>query len=274
MNLTRQLNLAQAETLSLYNNRIAQVYVYNPDDQSLQRLNATDGTLVSKLQHVLAFKTYADKEILYVTDQPPGGKITPGQVSAVLQDGQQSYVLRTLPAGAPSYELNLAQYAGDWYVAVAASNESSVYVYKNPQSQPATSPDTYPNPWRRLDIANPTYLSFSSNTQFLVAESGQSFTVYDFENIIQYRYTAVQPLDQPQTHATWMDGDRLMYVSGGKLVVFDYDYRNVQTLMPALPAYTPVFDPGYTHVYALAPSTKNVAGIALMSTWLRAPADQ
>ena len=274
VNLTSQLNLSQNETLSLFDNRIAQVYVYNPDDQSLQRLDATNGTLVSKLPHVLAFKTYADKEILYVTDQPPGGKITPGQVSAVLQDGQQSYVLRTLPAGAPTYDLNLAQYSGDWYVAVAASNDSSVYVYKNPQTQPATSPDAYPDPWRRLDITDPSYLSFSSNTQFLMAESGQNFVVYDFENLLQYRYTASQPLDQPQTHATWMDGDRLMYISGGKLVVFDYDYRNAQTLMPALPAYTPLFDPNYSHVYALAPSAKTAGGTALTGTWLLTPADQ
>lgn len=274
IDLTATLNLPQGETLSLFNNRIAQVYAYNPDDDSLQRLNIADGTLVSKLQHVLAFKTYADKEILYITDQPPGGKITPGQVSVVLQDGQQSYVLRTLPAGAPTYELNLAQYAGDWYIAVAASNDSSVYVYKDPQSQPATSPDTYPAPWRRLDITDPTYLSFSSNTQFLLAESGQNFVVYDLENIMQYRYTTTQSLDQPQVHAAWMDGDRLSYVSDGKLVVFDYDHRNVQMLMSSLPAYAPVFDRGYTHVYALAPSAKDANSTELTSTWLLTPADQ
>ena len=274
VNLSYNLNLTQDETLSLYDNQTSQVYVYDPDGQTLQRINVSDGTLVSKLQHVLAFKTYSGNEILYVTDQPINGKVIPNQVSVVLQDGQQSYTLRTLPAGAPSYVLNLAQYAGDWYVAVGASNDSAVYVYKDPQSQPPTGPDTYPAPWRRLNINDPSYIAFSNNTQFLMAESGQSFVVYDLENIVQYSYTATQPLDQPQTHATWMDGDRIMYVSDGKLVVFDYDYRNEETLMPALPSYTPVFDSGFTHVYALEPSTKNPAGDTLDGTWLLTSADQ
>jgi hypothetical protein len=274
VNLTYNLNLPQGTQLSLYNNQTSQVYAYDPDGQILQRINVSDGTVVSKLQHVLAFKTYADKEILYVTNQSIDGKVIPNQVSVVLQDGQQSYTLRTLPAGAPSYILNLAQYSGDWYVAAGASNDSAVYVYKDPQSQPATEPGTYPSPWRRLDVTDPSYISFSKNAQFLMAESGQHFVVYDLENIVQYNYIAQQPLDQPQTHATWMDGDRIMYISGGKLVVFDYDYRNPDVLMSALPAYVPVFDSGFTHVYGLAPSTKNPSEPALDSTWLLAPADQ
>ncbi|HUB93537.1 MAG TPA: PEGA domain-containing protein [Verrucomicrobiae bacterium] len=274
INLTYGLNLSQSQVLSLFDNRTAQAYVYTPEDESLERVNISDGSVVSKLSHVVAYKTYADKEILYVTDQPPNGKITPGQVSVVLQDGQQSYTLRTLPAGAPSYDLNLAQYSGDWYVVVAASNDSSVYVYKDPQSQTVTSPDAYPAPWRRMTVNDPTYVAFSSNTQFLLAEGGQKFDVYDLENVDQYVYATQSPIDQPQTHATWMDGDRLMYVSDGKLVIFDYDDRNTQTLMPASAANTPVFDVAYTHAYAVVPNDKNVDESILTTTPLLTPADQ
>jgi hypothetical protein len=273
VDLTTTLKLTQDQSLTLFNNRISQYYVYDSSSQSLQRINASDGSLVSILQHVLAYKTYADKQILYVTDQPQGQKVPAGQVSVVLQDGQQSYTLRTLPT-APSYTLSLAQYDGDWYVAVGASNDSAVYIYKNPQNQLTANDNGYPAPWRRMAITSPTYVSFSSNTQFLVAESGQNFVVYDLENVDQYRYTAKSPLDQPQLHATWMDGDRLMYVSGGKLVVFDYDNRNRQTLMSALSTFTPVFDGGYTHVFAIAPSARNASAATLSSTWLLAPADQ
>ena len=277
INLTYNLNLDQDETLSLYNDQTSQVYTYSSDTQTLQRINVSDGTVVSTLQHVLSYKTYAANMILYVTDQSLNGKLTPDQVSVVLLDGQQSYTLRTLPAGASSYVLNLAQYAGDWYVAVGANNDSAVYVYKDPQNQLPATPDTYPAPWRRLSLNNPSYVAFSNNTQFLLAESGQNFVVYDLENVIQYNYTTSSPMDQPQTHATWMDGDRLMYVSGGKLLVFDYDHRNAQTLMAANPNFTPVFDAGYTHVYAIAPLTptaKDPSDFGLTSTWLLTPADQ
>lgn len=274
VNLTYMLNLDQGETLTLFNNRIQQVYVYDPTNKVLQRLNVSDGSEVSKLQHVLAYKTYADNKILYVSDESLSGKLAAGQVSVVLQDGQQSYTLRNLPAGAPAYDLNLAQYSGDWYVAVAASNDTSVFVYKNPENETTTGLDTFPAPWRRLDIADPTYLSFSNNTQFLMAESGQHYVVNDLENVIQYHYTTSQPMDQPQVHATWMDGDRMMYVSGGKLFVFDYDYRNQRSLMPATPTYLPMIDSSYRYVFSVAPSQRITNGLALMSTSLRTPADQ
>jgi hypothetical protein len=48
-----------------------------------------------------------------------------------------------------------------------------------------------------------------------------------------------------------MDGNRLMYVSGGKVVVFDYDHRNLQTLQDASAAYVPFFAPNYSYSYAL-----------------------
>jgi len=266
-NLTATLHLTQAEALSLFNSRVDQFYVLNSDEHSLRRINASDGSEVSRLEHVLAYKAYADSKILYVTDQPPAGKAVTNSVTAVLQDGQKAITLRTLPAGASSYALNLAQYAGDWYVAVGADNDTAVYVYKNPQSQPASDVDTYPAPWRRLPVENPTFLSFSGNTQFLLAESGQNFVVYDLENVVQYHYRATEPIDAPQTHATWMDGNRLEYVSGGKLVVFDYDYRNRQGLVPANAAYLPFFASNYSYLYTLrAGSADGTIKPALTST--------
>ena len=118
-----------------------------------------------------------------------------------------------------------------------------------------TGPDTYPTPFRRLSLGKPSYVDFSDNTQFLLAESGQNFVVYDFENIAQHTYTSADPLDVPQTHATWMDGDRLTYTSGGQLVVVDYDNRNRQALVAANPAFVPAFAPDYSYLYALQPGT-------------------
>lgn len=265
VNLTSSLHLSQTETLNLFNNRTSQFYVYDSADQSLQRVNASDGSVVSRLEHILAFKPYGDSEVLYVTDRSPTGKTTDGSVSVVLQDGQKTITLQTLPAGATTYDLNLAQYSGDWYVAVGSNNSPTVYVYKDPQNQQTTGVDTYPSPWRRLPLSGATYVVFSANTQFLLAENGQNFVVYDFENTAMYRYHTSAPLDQPQQHATWMDGDRVVYVSGGVLQVFDYDYRNQQSLVTANAAYLPFFSPDYTYLYTLEPASGD-AKPALAST--------
>jgi hypothetical protein len=75
-----------------------------------------------------------------------------------------------------------------------------------------------------------------------------------------------------------MDGDRIAYVSGGKLVVFDYDYRNQQVLMSTDPTFLPFFDSGYTYAYSLVSEPVGAKGLsggtAFASTPLRTPADQ
>jgi hypothetical protein len=77
-----------------------------------------------------------------------------------------------------------------------------------------------------------------------------------------------------------MDGDRLTYVSGGKLTVFDYDDTNQQTLVPASAGYLPAFAPDFKFVYTLAPAASTPAAAAtpgqaaLDQTSLLTPADQ
>jgi hypothetical protein len=274
VDLTTSLHLNQEQAVTLFNNRVDQFYLYNQAAPSLERVNASDGSVVSQLDNILAFKTYGSDYVLYVTDKTPTGKtMASGQVAVVLQAGQKTITLRNLPAAnagadtVTAYALNLAQYSGDWYIAVGAANDTAAYIYRNPQDQPVSSVDAFPVPWRRLAITNPNFLSFSSNTQFLLAESGQKFITYDFENMEQYRYTASEPIDQPQTHAAWMDGDRLAYVSDGKLAVFDYDYHNRQVLQTADANYAPFFAPDFSYSYVLRAAGTNTKA-AVTSTGL------
>jgi len=255
VNLTAMLKLSQTESVSLYNDRIDQFYVYDTAAQTLRRVDGNTGLEASILNRVLAFTTYGSDKIVYVTDEPPTGKTTSGKVSVVLQSGQRTITLQTLPpAGTGVYLLDMAQYSGNWYVAVAASTDSVVYIYKNPQDQVVSGPDTYPAPWRRLPLGSPSYLSFSADGQFLLTESGQNFVTYDLENVAQYRYTTTQPIDQSQLHASWANDDQLTYVSGGKLTIFDYDYRNQQTLVSASPGFLPAFSADASYLYTVRPA--------------------
>jgi len=68
-----------------------------------------------------------------------------------------------------------------------------------------------------------------------------------------------------------MDGSRLMYVSGGKLVVFDFNHTNLQKLVAADSAHSAFFLPNSKYVYTLAPQSG--ANQALTSTALLTPAD-
>ncbi len=238
--------------LTLNDKKYDQFYLYNAD-ATLQTASLIAPTAVPLLSHVLAYLSYGNDAVLYVTSDSP----VAGKVAVKFTQAGQSYTIRTLPAGT-NYLLNLTKYSGVFYFAVGAASENKVYVYKDPIGQINSRVVRSPVPAQVLHVESPNFVGFSNNAQFIVAENGQQFGVYDIENKRGYNYQTAQPLDAPQAHATWMDGNRLNYVSGGKLLVFDYDYTNQQSLVVAAPAYLPFFAPDYQHLYFIAPEV--VAG--------------
>jgi hypothetical protein len=266
-NLSQTLDVNPTQ-LTLNNKKYDQYYLYNAADQSLQTASRSSHTALPLLTHVLAYHTYGNNVVLYATDSgAPAGKVL-----VKLLDNGQTYDIHTLLAGT-TYLLNLTQYNGTFYVAVGASSENKVYIYRDPVGQLSGTPGQAVVPIQVLHVSQPNYVSFSTNAQFIMVEGGTYFGVYDIENKLGYNYTNPAPLDAPQVHASWMDGDRLTYVSGGRLVVFDYDHTNQQILMPASSSYLPFFAPDYSFVDTLAPATTPDQA-ELTSTSLFTPADK
>ncbi len=271
VNLTKTLNLAPTAALTLLNKQFDKYFVYDTKSQALGTTSISTPTLTPMLTHVLAFKTYNTNIVLYVTDQGASR----GQVDVKLFQNNKSYLIRTLPTDT-AYLVNLAQYSGSWYVVAGAVHDNRVFVYQDPISVLSQGAGSILIPNTVLRVNQPDYLEFSANTQFVVAAHANQFAVYDAEYDKTYAYTIDAPFDAPQPHATWMDGDRLMYVSNGKLVVFDYDSTNLQTLMPDDPGYLPFFDQNYHYEYGLAtsPATdKAPAQLQLDNTALLTTAD-
>ncbi len=269
VNISKTIAVTEGEALSLFDKKADKFYAFDAAAGTLRTTSLNNSLDVQNLSHILAFKSYSDNTLVYVTTTPPSGKQPDGTVSLVLQQGAKTYKVRNLPAGAETYSLDIAQYSGEWYLIAGASNDTAVYLYRNLQDQPLTDANSMPKPWRRFALSNPTHVSFSATAQFILAESGQNFWIYDAENIKTYRYATTQPLDQPQTYAVWMDGSHLTYSSGGKQIVFDYDYQNLQTLQAALPAYRSAFDQGYEYVYNIASGPTADVPAALFATPLR-----
>jgi hypothetical protein len=264
VNLDTTLDTTPAK-LTLNNKKYDHYYLYDGSD--LRSASLSTPTPLPVLEHVLAYQTYGSNSVLYVTDNgAPAGKVL-----VKLLDGSRTYTLRSFPAGG-KYLLDLTQYSGTLYMALGDSTENKVYIYTDPLGQLQAQPHQALVPSQVLHVNAPNYVSFSANAQFIVAEGGTQFGIYDIQNTKGYSYMASQPLDAPQPHASWMDGDRLTYVSGGKLLEFDYDQTNPHPLMAASPAYLPAFDPNYKYVYDLAPSSSGQ--FALTQTSLLSPADR
>lgn len=233
--------------ITLLNKKYDQYYLYDAATQQLQNASLGAPTPVPYLENVLAYQTYGSNVVLYASSKTA----TNGKVAIDLFQDNKSHLLREVTANS-TYLLNLTQYNGSWYVAAGASSENKVYIYKNPVTQ-LNSRLGVLVPIYVLKTANPNFLAFSANARFIMDENGSNFSVYDAEYDKGYRFDTQAPLDVPQAHASWMDGHRLDYVSAGKLLVFDFNSTNKQTLVAANPAYVPFFSPDYKYVNLLAP---------------------
>ncbi|MCW2763470.1 MAG: hypothetical protein JWR85_3671, partial [Marmoricola sp.] len=270
VNLTKTLQLDAGQVLSLRDKKFDKYYVFDPAAKTVVSVDLSDPTVKTPvLSGVLAFKSYGADMLLYATEtDAPAGK-----VMTMLRDGDVTYKIRELATGAP-YLLDLAQYDGDWFVAVGANAENKTYVFKNPQAVRKAGRVKVLVPVQVLRVTAPNFLAFSSNTRFIMIENATSFAVYDAETDKGYTYATAKALDAPQAHANWMDGHRLMYVSGNKIVIFDYDNINFQELVTTTPALMPFFDRDYRYVYTLTPPATATGQSILMSTSLLTPADR
>lgn len=255
--------------LTFNNRKYDQYYLYDSASGTLQMASLkADTAPTPRLQHVLAYKTYSDDTILYVT----ANDSTPGKASVKLLVGNKTYSIRSVPVS-DNYVVDLTKYSGTMYVVAGSSSDDRVYIYRDPVGQLRALPNHAVVPAQVLHVEQPNYLSFSTNAQFIVAENGTHFGVYDIENKLGYNYVSPAPLDPPQQHASWMDGNRLVYSSGGKLQIADYDGANRQTLMAADPSYLSAFAPNYRAMYSLVPSA-SAGQFELTQTSLLAPTDQ
>ncbi len=252
--------------LNLIDRKYDRYYLYDAATRVLNRATLKDPTLVPVLRNVINYKSYGSDTLIYATEAlAPAGK-----VRIVVQAGTQSYTIRSAPAGT-NYLLDITKYKDTFYVVAGAASENKVYIYNDPVLQMNNNGLKAPAPTQVLHVNMPNYVSFSSTAQYIVAENGAQFGVYDIENKRGYNYIAHQPLDAPQPHASWMDGNRLTYVSNGQQVIFDYDYQNLRTLGPSSPAYIPAFAPDFKYSYTINGEAQNVA--ALDQTALLIPSD-
>lgn len=223
-------NLGQ---LSLIDRKYDKYYSYDPAGLTLSKasLKAPGTTVV--LSGVIAFKPYGNDVILYATSIGASS----GKTRIQLKVNDQSYTIRSVAADG-NYLLDITTFNNTFYVVAGASSENRLYVYEDPAGQIGNNLFRSPVPTQVLRVTAPNFVSFSSNTQYIMAENGSQFSVFDIQNKRGYNFTSKVALDTPQTHASWLDGNRLTLVSGGKQVFVDYDNQNLRTLGAASPNYT------------------------------------
>lgn len=267
VNVTKLLG-ETTSTVSLRDKKYDRYYLYDAAAQSLQTASLNDPTPVTFLTDILAFKTYLNDTVLYVTSAgSPAGK-----VQLQMRVGDTTTNLRSFPTSA-TYIVDLATYEGIPYVIASAADEGKVYIYKDPLTQLSAKQTPVIVPLQVLKVDHPEYVSFSNTAQYVLAEHGDQVAVYDLlnKNGYNYKLSAKAALDAGQEHVNWIDGDHLTYVSKGTLNVLDYDQANQHAFVAQSANVGSFFTPDYKAVMTLVPVTN---GAVLSSTTLLAPADR
>lgn len=250
--------------LALRDKKFDQYYLYNQPAQTLHSARLDAAAPVLYQGDVLAFRPHGADEVTFIT----AAGASEGKVLLKIREGAESYTVREIAAGS-RYVVDLARFGSSWYLAAGSAEENKVYLFKDPVATIKRGRDKLPLPVAILRTPGATdYISFSANTRFIAAQSGNHFAVYDAETDRQYRYDSGLGLP-PGQKIGWMDGHRLATVVNGQTTVFDYDGTNKQTLTAALNGYQPLFDNSYEALFTLSPSAKADGTPALVRTELR-----
>ncbi len=246
-NLTKQLSSHSFTSVSLINNKFDKYYLYDQVSQSLVAVNLSNPTVSTlTIPGVISYSSYSDNNIVYATKVGAAS----GKVDMDMMVGSKNYVIKSFNDNSTYLEA-MNVFKNVPYVVVGSSSANKVYVFNDPVAQLSQDPTQKPVPTQVLFVKNPSHVSFSKTKQFIAAEGGQQFGIYDLENTHGYNYTSNYPLDAPQTYASWMDNDRLTFVSSGKIIMFDYDNNYVQQLVSASPNFSPAFTANYKNLISL-----------------------
>ncbi len=247
VNLSQLFQTYNFNSISLVNNQYNLYDLYNTNTKVLDQVSLNSPLVInSVLTQVLAYKTYSTNTTLYVTtlNAPNGTALVEEEV------GSTNYFIQKV-ALASSYLLDLTDYNDVQYVVVGQNNKPDINIYQDPVNQIINDPTQKPFPVQVLRINDPNYLSFSDNAQFIMVENGSHFAVYNERSGLAYNYIVPYSLQAPQTHATWMDGDRIVYITNNHLLVFDFNDQNLHILEPADSQYLPFFDVNYQYIYTI-----------------------
>ncbi|MGH7157348.1 MAG: PEGA domain-containing protein [Candidatus Saccharimonadales bacterium] len=255
---------ANPSQVNLFNKSTSQLYIYNQDG-TLQLGDTSAKTLGPVLlKQVLAFKPYGKNLITYVTkaNEPVG------MVAARIWSNGTTYKLNEFTAGT-TYLIDAAQYQGNFYYAASSNTVDRVNIYKNPLNDLQNPSTGKALPKLALHITGAQQIGFSKNARLIGAENGQRFAVYDIETGSLYQY----PLsNQLASNMAWMDGNRFIGESDGKIFVMDFDGTNKQRLVPTNEAVGGLFSANYNHLLTTATAPDGTS-VILQDVDMRAGTD-
>lgn len=255
---------------NLFNKKFDQLFLYDAKRRVLFKAGINAKSPEAFARNVISYKSYGNDTLLYSRTDPKDNK----KADIIMRQKNTDYTIKKIPIST-DIPLDVTKYNGHWYVVIGVQSQKRTYVYRDPISL-VLNQQTDIDSIRAIVLSNPGKIdevSFSQNAQFIMSNSGQSFSVYNILLQQPYSYKIPEKFDKG-LKPYWMDGNRIMASSGGKALVFDYDGVNKHTLLKTDPTEPVMFNRDYTEMYTLGDSTSAKGQAAIFLTYLKTPADR
>lgn len=247
-NLTTLL-AAGTVTFTMRDRQYNQYYVYDAAAKTVSTANLENKVIISKLTDVIAYKTYGNDSVLYVTSR----NADKGKVQVRLSSGDKTYLMREVTES-PTYLLDISKLNDAVVLAIGAPAENKVTILRNPLSYLRANPEqTIPLATTVLQVMAPSEVSFSTDTTAVFARGKQNFAAHNFEEDKTTIYTLPDTISAHPLQ--WADGKHLTTISGGNVFILDYDGANLQQLVPGIDAFGTYFDSSYDSMYSFTLGT-------------------
>lgn len=267
-NVNKLLGGNDPMSVTMRDKKAAELYLYTAGNKSLSLFNVETGKTEVIARNVAAYKAHGENVIVMALINPDN----PRKTSIIIREDNREYLVREIVTN-KNIKLDIARYDSDWYMAAYDPGEQKTYIYRNPVDFIKKQPALKPAPVTVFsNIGALDDLSFSQNTQFIAARSGQHFSVYDNEFARVHNFEVKQPFDKG-SEVVWMDGHRFLAHSKGNIIVFEFDGQNQQTLVRTLGNLPVAFNRDYTELYTLQNSKDNKKPV-FSQTFLRLEEDR
>ncbi|MFZ3009720.1 MAG: PEGA domain-containing protein [Candidatus Microsaccharimonas sp.] len=249
VNITRLFSLGLADVK--FSGTSGRILYGLASDGIIRKLDVSAGTISRSLvTNVKSFDIFETNILSYVGTNPANAN---QQVAGVYREGDETaHVLRTVDSLTTSLLIDATRYFSDDYIAITEGLKVTMLKGRYPTSSQddATSLKQYAE---FTAPSNVDAISFSSDGDFLVVQSGLNMISYEVEYKRETRTTIATSETQPHT-MRWLDPAYLWATYDGHLSIREFDGSNVHVINVAEPVFDATLTENGRYLYSVTKS--------------------
>ncbi len=259
----------QYSEVSLKSRKNDLMYLYDGASKTLYQGDTRDGSFSIVQQDVLAYKTFGDNTVLYITAK----NSEPGTVTAYLKNGNDINKIRNLKES-PKYLLDMSKLGDAIVLGISSPLENRAIIYNDPiNSLKNNDFSSIPVPTTVLRVDKPTELEISADSSVIVVRGSLEIASHEFDADRSYSFRLENPIDEG-TKLNWIDGQHFLLSIAGKQLMLDFDGSNRYEMVTSNGQLGSFFNGSIDFMYNAVPGTSSTEPYQLVRTFMRTAEDR